>query len=150
MLEITRNPRWRKYFDKWAIKKFYCFWWPFSNISFFVIFQLHRWILEKIFLGWQKMVASRSKYANQKTQEFFFLLAHILLNLDFFQQYTWWFESRNWDAICGKLCDFVFNMGFGKNKGRYVEKYFTMCEFTKNGSHLKNILWNQLSLFVHQ
>ena len=27
-------------------------------------------------------------------------------------------------------------MGFGKNKGRYVEKYFTMCEFTKNGSQL--------------
>ena len=85
----------------------------------------------EFFWGWQKMVASRSKYANQKTQEFFFLLAHILLNLDFFQQHTWWFESRKWDAICGKLCDFVFNMGFGR-KRQICWKIFYDVWFHKN------------------
>ena len=149
MLEITRNPRWRKYFDKWAIKKFYCFWWPFTNISLFVIFQLHRWILENCF-GLTKNGCKPIQICKSENARIFLFVGSYFAESRLFQQHTWWFESRNWDAICGKLCDFVFNMGFGKNKGRYVEKYFTMCEFTKNGSHLKNILWNQLSLFVHQ
>ena len=81
--------RWRKYFDKWAIKKFYCFWWPASNIFLFVIVQLIKWILvcfwvHLLFLFDKKWFQADPNMQIRKRKNFSFCWLIFCWILDFF------------------------------------------------------------------